>query len=788
MVSVNTICFEGICRIYRNAFVSHLRQTTPNIRRNQEKHPTSWEESLPELFKHEWEKIRENAELRRRTGELGVDLIGEIDLLDVNHFYNVIEKFFDDLFPSTESMPETTRKQARVAVLGWVKEIRAMRDPVTGHPAFYDIPVADAERMLDSARRVLEWFDIVAAEQIDKLRQTLRSPENSDSGYEQKHLEASTLPSRESVAPMFVGRQVELKELSNWLKDTFSRCWLLAGDGGKGKTAIAYQFAVNTCEDLFTKLEIVIWLSAKRRRLVEGSSIDIEAPDFWDLDSALDCILSAYGVPEFDSMNAEEKSQACLEYLSLLPALVVLDDVDSLEDGDEAMSFFVHKTHATPSKFLLTSRRVPFGMGAMNTQVKGFEPGSKEGREFINSRVRRFDLEQSSFATHVMDNILTACDGSPLFIEDLLRLCKTGEPVATAINRWRTTEGEDARRYALGREFEMLSETAKKALLTCALFPGAVSLADIRVASEISESECASAIRELQSLFLVPRPHLIEGVPRFGLNVNTRQLVVEVQGKTDLAQRILTTIKVFTGQAPATPRDRQQIGQYIRQAVSLIKLNEHAEAEKTLLRALELYPENSDLRGSLGFVYKTWKPQPRYMDARGQFVRAAELKSLKEDTYRHWWEMEQWRREWTSSAEAAERGLEILESSVNLSYMAGLARSQLAKDLYQQAQYNRAEQEAHKAEGHLKNALINLDDVEQGQYQFHSRVHRATVINYEHLVRISQFQQDNGAENHFLRLLARSLQHWENEHPNDSDVSSEKGRLLHWFPNLGRYL
>ena len=91
------------------------------------------------------------------------------------------------------------------------------------------------------------------------------------------------------------------------------------------------------------------------------------------------------------------------------------------------------------------------------------------------------------------------------------------------------------------------------------------------------------------------------------------------------------------------------------------------------------------------------------------------------------------RAEWTSAAEAAEQGLKILGSSEELAYAAGLSRSQLAKDLYQQAQYGRAEQEANKAEVHLKAALLDLDEVENGKYILHNRIHRAIVVNYERL-------------------------------------------------------
>ena len=786
MLSTNTICFEGICRIYRNSVVQHIRNTLKH------KYSDDWVARLKVPFKKEWDQIQHDAEIRRQTGEMVGQLVDEFDILSVNHFYNLFELYFDDLFPNTQSMPQEDNRQTRQAILGWARTIKNLRDPATGHPGEVDLDVQDALAMLDSARRILGHIDPIKAQRLGKLWDEVRmgpSPLATDSMEDQRIVEGSTLPSRESIAPRFVGRQSELADLTTWFRDPHSRVWLLAGDGGKGKTAIAYQFAVATRNEPPPELEIVIWLSAKARRFVSGQSLDIEAPDFWDLDSSLGCVLRAYGASDFSENDTETKAEECLEYLSQLPALIILDDVDSLEGQNvEAMNFFIERSHATKSKVLLTSRRVPFGMEPRVTQVTGFESASEDGIAFIDSRIKLYELDPGQFPRAVKIRILEACDGSPLFVEDLLRLCMVGETPGSAIDLWKAQQGGKARQYALQREFDMLSDLAKNVLLTCALFPGPVSLPEIEVTAEIAKDRCHSAIQELHKLFLLPRPSFTEEAPRFALNSNTRQLVREVYGGTDSAKRISSLIKVIIGEAEATPAHRRQIGQHIRQAISFVKLGRHSDAETTLLHAIDLYSENADLYGTLGWVYKSWQPQIRYTDALKRFARAAELKSPKEDAYRHWSEMLRGRAEWTSAAEAAEKGLKILGSSEELAYAAGLSRSQLAKDLYQQAQYGRAEQEANKAEVHLKAALLDLDEVENGKFILHNRIHRAMVINYERLVLIRKSQQDLGGEGHFLRLLARSLNRWINEHPGDVYASSEMQRLVHVFPSLDQHL
>ena len=786
MLSLNTICFQAICRDYRNAVVSHIRTSF------QAAYADDWESRIIAPFQKEWEKNRADAQVSRKSGQHEAQLRDEADLLGVNHFFNLFEIHFDVLCPYSEEQSEADRKALKQAVLGWARNIKVMRDPVTGHPGEDDITEKDAMMMLDAAQRILEALQQNAAHDVHAWWECVRNGEfipDIDEADDVRKLEGSILPTRESVAPKFVGRQAELEALHEWLVDDHSRSWFLAGDGGKGKTAIAYEFAVYTRDNPPDQLEIVIWLTAKARKFAVGSGIEVNDPDFWDLESALAGVLTAYGVAGVEEMNLDDKRKVCLEYLTTLPALVILDDVDSLEGaGIEAMNFFLFQAAATPTKVLLTSRRIAhYGMEPMTTQVEGFAVGSSDGLDFVRTRLEMFGLEPEQFPTGISNRIMEACDGSPLFIQDLLRFCKVGETPSVAIDKWALDGGEEARRYALGREFEKLSDAARKVLLGCSLYPGPASLPEIRVIADLSEANCQEAITELQNLFLVPRPRLIEDVPRFALNGNTRRLVIDVLGDSDLATRIVNSIDALRGNVAASHDQRRRIGQYIQLAVSQGKLGEHKAAEATILQALEVYPENADLHGQLGRVYKFWQTAPRITDARIRFSRAAELKSSKEDMYWHWAQMESNESEWTSAAVAAEKGLEIMGESPRLSSIAGYTCSRLARDLHQQTQYSRADQEARRAEAHLKNALVDIDDIEQGYYRFQSKAHRAMAINYELLIRISSSLRERGTELHFTRLMADCLNRWNREHPGDAAAVSEKERSLRRYPQLAGY-
>ena len=110
MVSTNTVCFEGICRIYRNSVVRNIREVLKS------RYPDNWQAKIKAPFQREWERVQENAELRRQTGEVDTVLVDEVDLLGVNNFYNLFDVYFDDLFPQVQNMSENARRDTKQAV------------------------------------------------------------------------------------------------------------------------------------------------------------------------------------------------------------------------------------------------------------------------------------------------------------------------------------------------------------------------------------------------------------------------------------------------------------------------------------------------------------------------------------------------------------------------------------------------------------------------------------------------------------------------------------------------
>lgn len=375
------------------------------------------------------------------------------------------------------------------------------------------------------------------------------------------------------------------------------------------------------------------------------------------------------------------------------------------------------------------------------------------------SRCVMLGQDCKAFPTDIIQRIHKVTEGSPLYIEDLMRLTAVMQP-KDAVELWQVKGGKDARRYALGREFEILSETAKKVLCAACVAKGAVSFPELEAILGISSERLISGITELQKLFLAPKPRIIENEQRFELNINTKLLVKEVHGDTELYKRVDAACRTISGEI--RQKSTNQIGAIIRQSLFNVRAKKMGEAELLLINALKIFPSDTDIIGVLGLVYKSWVPT-RLTDAREQFARAFQLKSKKEEMYVHWAKMEIEASEWTKSAIAAENGLKFFPNSRKLLYLAGYSRSRLGKEFYQQLQNEKAEKQFIEAYSHLEKALKCPTELDAGERSLNADIYRALIL-------ICEARRDG-------KKLAEYFDAWKKEHPDDARANSEWDRL-----------
>ena len=163
------LCYRGIQRVYRNVIVRHIRERLKSAFGDEA------EEKLKVPFKVEWDKIKQNALKARSDGHVDTPLLDDFDVLSVNHFYSLFEKYGAHLLPAgTGKTPAT--------MLSWMREIKDLRDPMS-HPSEADLSYEDAFRALDNARRVVRLLGYRAEEKdLRSIAEELaRTPHSADS-------------------------------------------------------------------------------------------------------------------------------------------------------------------------------------------------------------------------------------------------------------------------------------------------------------------------------------------------------------------------------------------------------------------------------------------------------------------------------------------------------------------------------------------------------------------------------------------------------------------------------
>ena len=737
----NAICYQGIQRTFRNAVVAFLRDRFARL------FPADHIQRLRKNFGEEWEKTTQNARVSRQILGTATAVRDEYDLLGTNHFFNFFERYYDKIFTTEAGQPENLPKPVKPRFLGNLKAIKDGRDPLS-HPVDEEISSQEAQHLLYSCQEILKWLgcDGEAAELAKLADQLDRDEPGATSVLRQ-------LPSEDSIYLEFVGRDILLTQLFECFENPDNKRCLLAGDGGKGKSAVAYRFA-QSVSSASGRFQLVVWLSAKKRRFREGSVTTVESPDFTTAEEAINRLLTEYGATKEDMAKPlTYRKSLLLEYLDDFPAFVVADDIDTVLDDDEVVSLFTHEIPHTKSCVLVTSRRAIPGIRAYT--VQGFNP--VEAEEFLKARIRLYDINSAMFTPTVIAEIRRITDGSPLYMDDLMRLAKVLD-IRAAMKIWTEKGGDEARRYALQREFEKLSIDARRILVAAAIRTDPISFAELESILELSEDRLLSALTELQTLFLFPKAPAVEGEQRYQININTKKLVQLVEGPTEFYARIEDRAKLVAGNLHV---GQGVVASLIRQALLRLNGGQHGEAEKILLGAIEGYHNAPDLRGVLGLVYRR---MGRTTDSRKQFELALRFKSKNPEMYLHWLKLEIMEKEWSKALSVAEAALNILPDAYEIVERKVYVLRQAGFDLFKGMHYEKAKKMWTEAVDVIKQRIKPPEALPPGEWRLNSSMYYSIVVCLDMLNR--------------LRERNQWLERWEQEHPEEPEVEAEKQFLV----------
>jgi tetratricopeptide (TPR) repeat protein len=739
-LGINAICYQGIQRIFRNAIVIFLRTRMTAV------FPQDYLSKLKKPFGGDWAKAESHANTSRSTLGTTTSIKDDFDLLGTNHFFNIFDSYFNDLFP--EAATDDHPKPVKVRFIGNLKAIKDSRDPLS-HPVEEEVPLEEAQHLLYCAQEVLKW--VACKNEADQLASL------ADQINDLRHDEQSTLrrlPSEDGIYLEFVGRDSLMHELTICFSNPLNKRCLLAGDGGKGKSAAAYKF-VRDLPPSIGRYSLILWLSAKQRRFSDGSSTRIETPDFSNIGEAVDRILQEYGATSEDlTKDFANRKTLLFEYLNDLPAFIVADDIDSVLEDDEVVGLFTHEIPHTHSTVLLTSRRSIPGIRTFN--VPGFDPS--EATEFIESRIRLYDLDKTSFSPSTLKRIIESTDGSPLYMDDLLRLSKTLS-LNQAITIWKERGGDEARKYALQREVEKLSQDGRSVLVAAAVQEEPISFAELRDILGFNEERLVSALLELQTLFLFPKAPAVEGEQRYQINLNTKKLVRIVEEKNAFYSRIENQSKALAGKLPTVQQG--VVASLIRQAMLRFNADQQNDAEKILLGAITKYPHATDLYGVLGFMYRR---MGRIADATTYFETAYKLKSKNVETYLHWVKMEIAEKEWSKAISAADKAVKLIPDAYEIIERKIYAQRQGGFDLHRGLHHEKARRMWSDAVEEVTRSIRSPETLATGARACNASMYQSVVICLDML---SRFRERN-----------RWFDRWQREHPDDPNVESQREFLI----------
>jgi hypothetical protein len=557
------------------------------------------------------------------------------------------------------------------------------------------------------------------AEDFDFLFSVRRPPSLSLSTDDIAREEAldHNLPDRTFICSRFVGRRTDMGELWTWLADDFSRVRLIAGEGGLGKTSLAYRFAEEIVTRGVKPFEKVIWLTAKERQFVasEDGYRDTGRTDFHDAESLFRAIALAHGSidSDFEGLSAREVMELALQNCATLPTFVVIDDVDSLSPPDQqrALEFGMRAPRST--KMLLTTR-INFSYSPDNVlKLDGLR--REEFAEFVEVLRSRYKLP--SLDSSKVDHLHEVSDGSPLFTDSLLRLERRGLTLNKAIQQWKGQQGMEARKAALKREVDYLTKPARRVLYVISLLKSCIYPELARIV-DYAEQTLGDALVELSSLFLINMPTVAKQAS-YTVDPSTALLVLEIAPTLGIDHSALMA-KAKSTRADAigltTQRRSQTVGLAIAQSIALARTGDakgaleiiHAAAKKLTNPHIDLLLANGRFNLKLN--------PPNRDEASKSFEQAYEQGQRKLLLFDLWFEAEYGRGSFEGALDVATKAL---ESRVGDEWQWHERRAQVHIAMAHRAGFriaaDRALREIDRAIGELRKAKEKSDSTIQQQ-------------------------------------------------------------------------
>lgn len=270
----------------------------------------------------------------------------------------------------------------------------------------------------------------------------------------------------------FLGRDLEIQNIYDELINHHKNYLLsLTGDGGIGKTSIAYKVAEQIKESI-NKGEIafddVIWISAKDQRIYFDERRELHR-EFHSLEDLYNKILLIfYDIAFIQSLDFHKKAEHVNQALEGTKFFIVLDNLEVFSNDELSEIHNFIKNTPLGHKFLLTSRHdlrvqefIPiqkFDKGITRLYISELvkDLGLKDSENLIENQINKF-----------FEDFYLLTNGNPLYIKFFVSQMARKRSIIDILNR-RNLEGEKPLK-AYCFDSTLSTVTAKELLLMYSL-------------------------------------------------------------------------------------------------------------------------------------------------------------------------------------------------------------------------------------------------------------------------------------------------------------------------------
>lgn len=293
----------------------------------------------------------------------------------------------------------------------------------------------------------------------------------------------------------FVGRDKLRCDLLSAINQD-PRLWIINvhGPGGVGKSALV-NWAVY---ELYRQraFEAIIHLTAKDRALTP-KGITRFGCSLYSLENLLDHILNTFQENPPDELEAKKK--IALEILSAWRTLIVLDNMETVQDG-RILEFVQHLPPRINAKVLMTSRTKT---GAWELPVPVNELNVSEVKEFMQIRIGELGIK-CPHDEEVAKKVWQVTGGLPLAIQWVLGCCKIEGDLdrsLTAVDK----KDSPVLEFSFRNIWKILSADARAMLGVMTIFEEPPTLQQLAISTSFDVETIEKALAELGEVTLVTK-------------------------------------------------------------------------------------------------------------------------------------------------------------------------------------------------------------------------------------------------------------------------------------------